>query len=176
MQAILQHDVIFFDLDYTLIDSSARYKACIDENRTLDVEKYRQTQTHEKIMRDTLTPLVRVYRQAQQKGKKLYCITARDMNENDYHFLTKNGLLFQRIFSRDSIVKHKARDGVGDGLYKRQILKPLLNLQGFKTKSIAIIDDNDSVLHHANDIGITGYNSLKLLEKHFPQYKFKAGI
>ena len=174
MENILQHDVIFFDLDYTLIDSSKRYKACIDDQRNLNVMAYRATQSHSIIRGDTRTPLVKLYRAVPEH--KRYAITARRMESPDYHWLDRKGLYFKRIFSRDTVASWKARDGKPDGLYKRDILKPLLNLNGFKGKSIALIDDNPSVLHEAEKLGIISYNSIDLIRSINPLYTFKAGL
>lgn len=174
MEHILQHDVIFFDLDYTLIDSSKRYKACIDENRNLNVVAYRATQSHSSIRGDRQTPLVWLYREI--LPHKRYAITARHMDAPDYHWLNRKGLHFKRIFSRDTVAQWKAKDGKPDGLYKRDILKPLLNLKGFKGKSIALIDDNEGVLMEAEKLGIVTYNSIDLIRSINPLYNFKAGL
>ena len=174
MENILQHDVIFFDLDYTLIDSSIRYKSCIDENRNLDVVAYRATQSHSIIRHDSRTPLMGLYRAILPHQR--YAITARRMENPDYHWLDRKGLQFKRIFSSDTVARWKARDGKPDGLYKRDILKPLLNLKGFKGKSIALIDDNPSVLHEAEKLGIISYNSIDLIRSINPLYTFKAGL
>lgn len=174
MESILNHDIIFFDLDYTLIDSSIRYKSCIDDKRNLNVVAYRQTQTHSIIRGDSQTPLVALYRAILPHQR--YAITARRMDAPDYHWLNRKGLHFKRIFSRDTVASWKAKDGKPDGLYKRDILKPLLNLNGFKGKSIALIDDNPSVLIEAEKLGIIGYNSIDLIRSINPLYTFKAGL
>lgn len=174
MENILKHDLYFFDLDYTLIDSSIRYKACIDDRRNLDVAAYRATQTHALIRGDTRTPLVGLYRALPEH--KRYAITARRMDAPDYHWLDRKGLHFKRIFSRDTVASWKAKDGKPDGIYKRDILKPLLNLNGFKGKSIALIDDNDGVLIEAQKLGIITYNSIDLIRSINPLYNFKAGL
>ena len=98
------------------------------------------------------------------------------MDAPDYQWLERKGLSFKRIFSRDTVTQWKAVDGKPDGIYKRDILKPLLNLNGFKGKSIALIDDNPSVLIEAEKLGIKAYNSIDLIKIINPRYKFKAGL
>ncbi len=92
--------VIAWDLDGTLI--SARHRSKRKQNGEFDMEYWLENSTEEFIMKDTLLPLVDLYNEFKKTGFTQICVTARRMNEFDFKFLEKNGLVFEKILHRES--------------------------------------------------------------------------
>ncbi len=152
-----------FDLDRTLIHSDARVLPCYDAHGNLNIEKYRRTQTPEGgIYSDSILPLVKVYRRLKkQKNARVYCVTAREFNHHDLNYLELNDLKFDRIYERGT-VSTKIRQNLGDGVYKADIIRPLLNLKQFSKENTCIFDDNKSVLNNCSLLGIKCFNAITL--------------
>lgn len=166
--------LFLFDLDRTLIHSDARVKPCYDSAGNLNIEKYRRTQSPEGgIYGDSLLPLVAVYRRLiKRKDCKVYAITARECNHHDYNFLELNGLEFDRVFERWNVSKN-VRQNLGDGVYKADIIRPLLNLKQFSRGNTWLFDDNRHVLNECDKLGIKCIDAIELnIRLGFDNYLF----
>jgi len=104
--------VIAWDLDGTLIDSSHRLR--YKENNELDLDYWTENSLNMDIVRkDSLLPLVSLFQAYKNAGFTQICVTARDMRENDYRYLSENGLIFDMILHRndskdlDNLLKSK---------------------------------------------------------------------
>jgi hypothetical protein len=174
LNTLLKADLVLWDLDYTLIDSSKRYKSCLLPCGSLDIPKYRNSQTKKLIDGDKLTPLKQnLFDVLLDNNVKQWAITARECNNNDLDYLRDNGLHFSRVFSRDNVTPRIASIR-NDGVYKRRIIQPILNLKPFRNKKVIMIDDNTHVINHVGSLGIECYNALEL--NSYFGYTFEAGI
>lgn len=155
--------LFLFDLDRTLIHSDARVKPCYDKQGNLNVERYRRTQSPEGgIYGDTILPLAQIYaRLAMRPHVRIYAITARECNHHDYNFLELHGLKFHAIFERGTVAK-RVRQNLGDGIYKADIIRPLLNLKQFSAEKTWLFDDNNHVLRECSKLGIKTINALNI--------------
>lgn len=134
-----------FDLDGTVIDSSHRHVAKADGSFCLD--GWRQNCTPEKIMRDRLLPLAKVWREAWSAGNLVVVCTARVMQQADFDFLNFHGLFFDRVLSRMG-----ERDMRPDAELKHWHLSSI-NVN-WKLVSNVFYEDNDSVREVVSEMGI----------------------
>ena len=156
--------LLIFDLDGTAIDSTHRQNTLPDGS--LNLAKWQENNTPEKIALDTLLPLGEQW--SGGLNKKIAIITARVLGDADYRFLAKNNLRYDFIYSR------KAGDDTPDAALKRLALYKLASDMGRSMKwlqSFAVMyDDNLSVLRMATKLKVanvdaTLYNQSQLLKK-----------
>ena len=156
--------LLIFDLDGTAIDSTHRQNTLPDGS--LNLAKWQENNTPEKIALDTLLPLGEQW--SGGLNKKIAIITARVLGDADYRFLAKNNLRYDFIYSR------KAGDDTPDAALKRLALYKLASDMGKSMKwlqSFAVMyDDNLSVLRMATKLKVanvdaTLYNQSQLLKK-----------
>ena len=156
--------LLIFDLDGTAIDSTHRQNTLPDGS--LNLAKWQENNTPEKIALDTLLPLGEQW--SGGLNKKIAIITARVLGDADYRFLAKNNLRYDFIYSR------KAGDDTPDAALKRLALYKLASDMGKSMKwlqSFAVMyDDNLSVLRMASklkllNVDATLYNQSQLLKK-----------
>jgi len=156
--------LLIFDLDGTAIDSTHRQNTLPDGS--LNLAKWQENNTPEKIALDTLLPLGEQW--SGGLNKKIAIITARVLGDADYKFLKDNNLRYDFIYSR------KAGDDTPDAALKRLALYKLASDMGKSMKwlqSFAVIyDDNLSVLRMASklkllNVDATLYNQSQLLKK-----------
>lgn len=107
----LKRQVVAFDLDHTLIDSSHRTR--FNENGKLDLQYWRDHSTWEHIQKDQLLPLYFNYYAFKKAGYTIIAVTARQMSEHDYRYLKENGLDFDLILERgdSEALDHELKDG-----------------------------------------------------------------
>ena len=109
-----KRQVIVFDLDNTLIDSSHRARNKPDGS--YDLEYWRKHSTWEYISKDTLLPAYFDYLNFRDQGYTIVAVTAREMDENDHRYLEEHGLEVAAILSRgdskelDHVLKHRLLD------------------------------------------------------------------
>ena len=156
--------LLIFDLDGTAIDSTHRQNTFADGS--LNLAKWQENNTPEKIALDTLLPLGEQW--SGGLNKKIAIITARVLGDADYRFLAKNNLRYDFIYSR------KAGDDTPDAALKRLALYKLASDMGKSMKwlqSFAVMyDDNLSVLRMATKLKVANvdaslYNQSQLLRK-----------
>ena len=156
--------LLIFDLDGTAIDSTHRQNTLPDGS--LNLAKWKQNNTPEKIALDTLLPLGK--RWAGGLNNKIAIITARVLGDADYKFLADNNLRYDFIYSR------KAGDNTPDAPLKKLALYKLASDMGKSIKwlqSFAVIfDDNLSVLKMATKLKVANvdahlYNKSQSLKK-----------
>ena len=156
--------LLIFDLDGTAIDSTHRQNTLPDGS--LNLAKWQENNTPEKIALDTLLPLGEQW--SGGLNKKIAIITARVLGEADYKFLADNNLRYDYIYSR------KAGDDTPDAALKKLALYKLASDMGKSMKwlqSFAVMyDDNLSVLRMASklkllNVDATLYNQSQLLKK-----------
>jgi len=134
--------VVIFDLDGTIINSDHRTPN--NSDGTLNLKAYREKHTAENVAKDTLLPLASVMKAAQDSGAYVVILTARDMRQFDYDYLTQHGLMYHKIMSRDNC-RSKSHYNSGDGEYKVKWIRPLLNLKQFQNKPVVMFDDASPV-------------------------------
>lgn len=157
--------VKIWDLDGTVINSFHRVKPCFDEEGNLNITQYmKEACTHEKIMDDSLLPLVEYMKESFNDPSVVNIIcTARLMRKSDYYYLRKQGLRGRGvnnsiILSRDVLARHFPLDSVKeiygskDAAYKTAYFE--LIKQWYPSATITMIDDNQSVLKAAVDAGL----------------------
>jgi len=146
--------VIIFDLDGTVIDSS--HRQLIAENGALDLAHWKENSTPEKIAADSLLPLAKFWRVAQNTGFPIIVCTARVMGPADYAFLESHGLRYNVCLSR------REGDTTPDAALKILVLKGYARKLGitwahFCARATAY-DDNAQVLKAYSDNRITAYH------------------
>ena len=103
--------VVAFDLDHTLVNASHRGRR--DKDGNWDLEYWIENSVLKNIMKDRLLPLVDVYREFKKTNHTLILVTARELKEDDYHFLAHHELIFDYVLERkdskelDEILKDK---------------------------------------------------------------------
>ena len=127
-------DVVVFDLDQTVVDSSHRTPFC---DGKLDVVGYISLQTRENIYKDKILPLGFKMQNAFAQSYVVIC-TARIMTKDDYDFLQDNGLKFHEIYERGNVSPYIA--SLTDGEYKSKCLNKFKNIE------YTFYDDSDEVI------------------------------
>jgi hypothetical protein len=147
--------LLIFDLDGTAINSTHRQNTLPDGS--LDLEKWQENNTPEKIAQDTLLPLGETWKNL-VSSKKIAIITARVLGVADYKFLKDNNLRYDFIYSR------KAGNVMPDAALKRLALYKLAKDMGksmqWLRKFAVFYDDNISVLCMVTRLGIANVDAI----------------
>lgn len=156
-----------FDLDGTAIDSTHRQNTLPDGS--LNLAKWKENNTPEKIALDTLLPLGKQWSKGLDKSwKRIAIITARVLSAADYKFLKDNNLRYDFIYSR------YAGNDMPDAQLKRIALYKLAKDMGKSMQWLqnfaVMYDDNLTVLRMATKLKVanvdaTLYNQSQLLRK-----------
>jgi hypothetical protein len=152
-------NIIIFDLDQTVIDSSHRNPN--NPDGTLNLEQFFKLRTRKNIFRDKLLPLAKVFKQLKNNDNFIIVATARNIDHNDVEFLKTNGLYADMILSRKWIVE----DTVPDAELKARKLISLFNLKQFKNKPKFMFDDASKVITKMRELGIVTLNAIKVNER-----------
>lgn len=159
--------VHIFDLDRTVIDSDHRTPYFPDGD--LDLAKYRELQTHENIMQDTLLPLANTMKILINRGDIVAVVTARRMTKSDYVMLRKHGLRVPLICSRDKVHKVEHISGCAsshmnssDSEYKRIWFKALKQRFNPAQYDFVMYDDHAGVLKVALEEGFSALDAIQL--------------
>jgi phosphoglycolate phosphatase-like HAD superfamily hydrolase len=139
--------VAIYDMDGTIVDSSARYRAV---DGKIDLPFWQQN-AH-LAMQDKLLPMVKQYH-ADLADENCYVIiaTARVMNEPDWLFV--NSILGKP----DHFISRKAGDSQSGKTLKINGLMKFFNLKNFKDASKVFYEDNVEYLKAVCDrFGING--------------------
>ena len=91
-------NIVIFDLDQTVIDSSHRNPNNADG--TLNLEQYFKLRTRNSIFKDKLLPLAKVFKQLNTEENYIIVATARNIDYNDIDFLKSKGLIPNKIPTR----------------------------------------------------------------------------
>lgn len=162
----MKKELYLFDLDRTVINSDHRtpYK----ENGDLDLNLYREMQTHENIMKDTLLPLAEKMKQLILEGKEVGIVTARRMIKSDFIMLRKNNIKTNLLCNRNSIHKVNYISGcphthfkMSDGEYKRIWFQHIKKQYSLDEYIIYMYDDNKNVLKVANEEGFVAIDAIQ---------------
>lgn len=153
--------LLIFDLDKTVINSNHRYATL--SNGDIDLPHWKRNCTPKQIALDTLLPFADfMAAQYAVKGNMIAICTARVMSPFDWKFLNDNS---SKIPFHYAMHRPEGCTTADATLKKQQILKLFkeLNLSPFQIRnSVAIYDDNPTVLEMAWKLGITGHCSVKL--------------
>ena len=152
--------IVIFDLDETVIDSKHRTPNRPDG--TLDLDKYFALKNRDSIMRDSLLPLVKTFKNLDRSQNYVVICTARAMNQDDFDFLTLNGLNAHKVLCRplDGSENH-----IGDATLKRRKIQRLRNLKQFQGKPCIMFDDATPVIREMRKIGVVCMNAVKVNER-----------
>lgn len=146
--ATIKRQVIVFDLDNTLIDSSHRQRYKSDGS--FDLDEWRRLSTWDNIKNDSLLPLCHHFFAFKKAGFTIIAVTARQMDENDYRFLEEHDLIFDFILERGDSVEldEKLKDGQLHKFLQEEGRIPFL-----------FYDDKDENLMVAEKYGFKGMKS-----------------
>ena len=150
-------NISIFDLDGTIIDSS--HRQMVKSDGTLDLEKWFEFATPEKIFEDTVLPLAQQVRKRQKRGDFVMVCTARNMTDADFEFLMNEGICPDKIISRPK------GNMEPDGELKAKQLKSFLSLKQFQKASKVMFDDAASVRSSLRKIGIAVIHPEKIAER-----------
>tara|TARA_B100001057_G_scaffold199455_1_gene200107 strand:+ start:171 stop:638 length:468 start_codon:yes stop_codon:yes gene_type:complete len=150
-------NISIFDLDGTCIDSS--HRQMVKPDGTLDLAKWFENATPEKIFRDKVMPLAHQIRKRQRAGDFTIVCTARNMQDADFEFLQNEGICPHKIISRP------VGNMEADGELKRKQLNSFLSLKQFVKASKVIFDDAASVRSSLRKIGIVAIDPKKIEKK-----------
>jgi len=132
--------VAIYDMDGTIVDSSARYRTIVDESgERIDLDYWRENQGL--AMQDKLLPLYTQY-QADLADNSCYVIiaTARVMNEPDWEFVD------DILGAPDYFISRKDGDTQSGKTLKINGLAKFFNLNNFKNADFVFYEDNVSYL------------------------------
>jgi phosphoglycolate phosphatase-like HAD superfamily hydrolase len=150
-------NISIFDLDGTIIDSS--HRQMVKSDGTLDLAKWFEIATPEKIFEDKVLPLAQQVRKRQKAGDFVMVCTARNMTDADFEFLQNEGICPDKIVSRPK------GNMEADGILKAKQLRSLFNLKQFQKASKIMFDDAASVRSSLRKIGIAVINPAKIARK-----------
>jgi hypothetical protein len=152
---------VIFDLDGTVIDSSHRQNTLPDGS--LDLARWIENNTYDKIMADSLLPLANQMRNIKAAGHTVIVCTARAFQIADQEFLAANGLEYDAYLSRGAV-----GDNRPDGQLKVELLTDYFVSQGFTCAADAnaiMFDDNLKVIAAMLSIGVTCFDATKQNER-----------
>ena len=152
-------NIVIFDLDQTVIDSSHRNPSNADG--TINLEKYFKLKTRTNIFKDKLLPLAKIFKQVKRDGNYVVIATARNMDHDDIDFLKANGLIADKILSRRWIVEND----VPDAQLKARKLQQLFNLKQFQNANKIMFEDSQPVITKMRQMGIVTLNAIKVNKK-----------
>ena len=152
-------NIVIFDLDQTVIDSSHRNPSNADG--TINLEKYFKLKTRTNIFKDKLLPLAKIFKQVKRDGNYVVIATARNMDHDDIDFLKANGLIANKILSRRWIVEND----VPDAQLKARKLQQLFNLKQFQNANKIMFEDSQPVITKMRQMGIVTLNAIKVNKK-----------
>ena len=141
----LSPNVVIYDLDGTIIDSSHRIK--LHDDGSHDLEHWKNNCTKEQIFQDTLLPLYRTLQWDYKRGNYVVLCTARELGKWDMEYIHSMGIYYDKIISRP-----KGNTTVDHVLKARQ-LKFFWNLKPFRKLHKIFYDDNENNLRAINKLG-----------------------
>ena len=150
-------NISIFDLDGTTIDSS--HRQMVKSDGTLDLAKWFEFATPEKIFEDKVLPLAHQIRKRQHAGDFTIVCTARNMTDADFEFLMNEGICPDKIISRP------VGNMEPDGVLKAKQLRSFFNLKQFQKASKVMFDDAASVRSSLRKIGIAVIDPAKIAER-----------
>ena len=150
-------NISIFDLDGTIIDSS--HRQMVKSDGTLDLAKWFEFATPEKIFQDKVLPLAQQVRKRQKRGDYVMVCTARNMTDADFEFLQNEGICPDKIISRPK------GNMLPDGELKAKQLKSFLSLKQFAKANKVMFDDAASVRSSLRKIGIAVIDPAKIAER-----------
>ncbi len=132
--------VAIYDMDGTIVDSSARYRTVVDENgERIDLEYWVENQHN--AMNDELLPMAVQYRQdLQDENCYVIIATARVMNDPDWNFVKTI------LGEPDYFISRKAGDTQSGKTLKINGLARFFNLVTFRNAEFVFYEDNVSYL------------------------------
>jgi len=147
-------NISIFDLDGTIIDSS--HRQMVKPDGTLDLAKWFENATAEKIFADKVLPLATQVRRRQKAGDYVMVCTARNMQDADFEFLQNEGICPDKIISRPK------GNMEADGVLKAKQLNSFLSLKQFAKANKVMFDDAASVRSTLRKLGIAVINPEKI--------------
>jgi len=152
--------IIIWDLDETLIDSSHRVPNHPDG--TLNLQLYFEMKNRESIFKDSLLPLMRVFRSLNRAENYVVICTARAMNQDDRDYLAHHGISADSTMCRpeDGSENHKK-----DADLKQYKINRLRRLKQFAGLPCFMFDDASPVIRRMRESGIVCLNAVKVNRK-----------
>ena len=142
--------IVIFDLDGTVIDSSHRYRKL--ECGGIDLPYWIENNTRENCMLDTLLPAVRTMRKDHKAGCTILVCTARVLSEWDYEFFMSNDIPYHVMLDRPEGF------GLNDADLKEFQLRLYAHSKGISwakfCQTSMFFEDAEIVLKRMDEIGI----------------------
>lgn len=130
----LSPTIFIYDLDGTIIDSS--HRATHDALGNIDLPAWRQKNTKEHILNDSLMPLYWKLRADYKNGDMIILCTAREIGKWDEEFIHSHNIYFDKIISRPK------GDPTTDSILKANQLAYLYRLKPYAKYEKVFYDDN----------------------------------
>lgn len=150
-------NLVIFDLDETIIDSSHRTPNHPDG--TLDLARYFAMKNRESIFQDTLLPLAQVFKSLNRDKNYIVICTARAMNQDDRDYLAQHEIHAHLILCRP---ENGSENHIKDPVLKARKIQRLRNLKQFQGKAVIMFDDSKPVIRKMREIGVICMNAIKV--------------
>lgn len=150
-------NIVIFDLDETVVDSSHRTPNHPDG--TLNLPLYLELKNRENTMKDGLHPMADLWRSLDLTKTYVVVCTARTWADFDQEFLDTHGLVAHKILHRCASGKENFSP---DAQLKVKWLNRVLNLRQFKDLPTVMFDDATKVLSAIRNRGIPCLNAIKV--------------
>ncbi len=141
------NDILFVDIDGTLVDSNHRQNA-EGKPDALDLDYWFANNTRENIFKDKPLPLYWHIRERYYAGDYIVLCTARTISQDDLDYLAEMGITYNSIISRPK------KCDLADEIFKYNYLRKFLNLKWTKGKRKYLYDDKYKNLSYAMRLGI----------------------
>lgn len=151
--------IIIWDLDETLIDS--KHRVPNNPDGTLNLQLYFEMKNRESIFKDSLLPLIKVFKALDRVQNYVVICTARAMNQDDYDFLAHHGIDAHCIICRP---EDGSQNHIKDPDLKAHKIQRLRRLKQFHGKPCFMFDDSPPVIRRMRESGIVCLNAIKVNE------------
>lgn len=141
------YDILFVDVDGTLVDSNHRQNA-MGIPDALDLEYWFANNTRENIFKDKILPLYWHIRERYYAGDYIVLCSARNISKDDLDYFAEMGIPYHSIISRPK------KCHLADEIFKYNYLRKFLNLKWTKGKRKYLYDDKYKNLSYAMRLGI----------------------
>tara|TARA_A100001515_G_scaffold119603_1_gene102314 strand:- start:868 stop:1323 length:456 start_codon:yes stop_codon:yes gene_type:complete len=141
------NDILFVDIDGTLVDSNHRQNA-EGKPDALDLDYWFANNTRENIFKDKPLPLYWHIRERYYANDYIVLCTARTISQDDLDYLAEMGIPYHSIISRPK------KCDLADEIFKYNYLRKFLNLKWTQGKRKYLYDDKYKNLSYAMRLGI----------------------
>jgi len=153
-------NIVIFDLDETIVDSSHRTPN--NPDGTLNLPKYLEMKNRKNTLKDGLLPLAQIWKNLDLSENYVVVCTARTWADFDQEFLEIHGLKAHKILHRNS---DGSENHQKDHHLKRKWLRKILNLKQFRKLPAIMFDDAKPVIAEMRSMGLVCMNAIKVNQR-----------